>query len=276
MEKFFQVPNEIFDSDLSISQKIVLIYLYRAGNNGAPIYPSYGTIAKKCGMSRHKAIKTIKELESLGIVAVKRRIKGKRINNSNQYYINREAIPVTSANDVSLNGELDVDFGKQDIPPGLRGGPRIVHGVDPINKPVINKPNMNNHSVGSNATSAPCDCPHGAISFNEYVDLFRDNMDPDILDAMDYFIEYKKSVHGEHKNMTVESWNRAANEILEVSTLVNGEPGVPFDCDWDEYTALVERYFEKVGQFAQGCDYSIPHFNSPHLKAILYHEAGLH
>lgn len=152
MESFFQAPNEIFDTDLTIYQKMVLAYLYRAGNNGRPIFPSYATIAIKCGMSRAKAVNTIKELERLGILSVIRRRKDEYAN-TNLYHINRQAICAhTAAGDIYHDngladcpgkqgvspGTQDIPPGTQDIPTGTQDIPGVVYGVYPINNQSIN------------------------------------------------------------------------------------------------------------------------------------------
>jgi predicted transcriptional regulator len=59
---FFQAPNSIFEcEDLNIYEKIVYIYLCRCGNN-AKAFPSYNTIAKKCGIGRTKAVESVSSL----------------------------------------------------------------------------------------------------------------------------------------------------------------------------------------------------------------------
>ena len=59
---YFQVPNEIFEIGLDKHQLVVYMYLARCGNQGSKAFPSYQTIANKCGMSKRKAISTVKEL----------------------------------------------------------------------------------------------------------------------------------------------------------------------------------------------------------------------
>ena len=65
---YFQVPNYILEmTDLTSNQKLVLICLLRTGNNGAPIYPSYNTIARRCSINRRTAIKVMKQLDAIGV-----------------------------------------------------------------------------------------------------------------------------------------------------------------------------------------------------------------
>ena len=72
---YSQIPNGIFDQGLVTYQLAVYLYLCRCGNQGAIIFPSYATIAQKCGMSRRKAIYTIKSLVDAGWLTCKKRKK---------------------------------------------------------------------------------------------------------------------------------------------------------------------------------------------------------
>jgi hypothetical protein len=84
---YFQCPNKIFDIEFSIYEKIVYMYLCRCGNNSTA-FPSYQTIADKCGMSRKKAIDVIKTLISTGVVYKhERKKKNKNENDSNIYEV---------------------------------------------------------------------------------------------------------------------------------------------------------------------------------------------
>jgi hypothetical protein len=64
---YFMAPNNIFDIDLKIHEKIVYLYLCRCGNNSTA-FPSYNTIAKKCSISRRKAIDAVAMLEGTGLL----------------------------------------------------------------------------------------------------------------------------------------------------------------------------------------------------------------
>ena len=65
---YFQVPNAVFEIGLDKHELLIYFYLARCGNQGATAFPSYNTIAKKCGVSRSTAITAVKNLESKGIV----------------------------------------------------------------------------------------------------------------------------------------------------------------------------------------------------------------
>ncbi|WP_068783227.1 helix-turn-helix domain-containing protein [Paenibacillus phocaensis] len=77
---YFKGPNDIFDYGLGPYQLIVYLYLVRCGNNDAASFPSLRTIEKKTGISRPKVIKTLDELEALGLIEKKKRAGGAKSN----------------------------------------------------------------------------------------------------------------------------------------------------------------------------------------------------
>lgn len=84
---FFMAPNDIFDCDLKLHDKIVYLYLCRCGNNSTA-FPSYNTIAKKCSISRRKAIDVVEKLQELELIKKQHRKKDNGIeNNSNVYQV---------------------------------------------------------------------------------------------------------------------------------------------------------------------------------------------
>lgn len=105
---YFQCPNSIFDSEIIVNvyeqesgkgklkwvkrtlrgtEKIVYIYLCRCSNGGKKAFPSYDTIAERCGISRRKAIDAVKILEDNGFID---KIVRTSINSnlSNSYRVN--------------------------------------------------------------------------------------------------------------------------------------------------------------------------------------------
>jgi hypothetical protein len=101
---YFQVPNNIFDLEITVkvketkkgietvkerllssNEKIVLMFLCRCGNNQASAFPSYNTIAHKCGMSRRTAVYAINVLTDNKIIQkVVRKIDDKITEKTNQ------------------------------------------------------------------------------------------------------------------------------------------------------------------------------------------------
>ena len=84
---YFQTPNDIFETELSIYEKMVYIYICRCCNNGQTAFPSYQTIADKCSLSRRKAIDAVKVLIEHGYVIKQYHYKNGE-NYSNYYKVN--------------------------------------------------------------------------------------------------------------------------------------------------------------------------------------------
>ena len=90
LKGYFQVDNDIFDNDtlgLSLHVKMVYIYLSRCSNQGATAFPSYKTIANRCGMSKRSAIKAVGVLEEWRFITVNRSKHSTIKNNANQYKV---------------------------------------------------------------------------------------------------------------------------------------------------------------------------------------------
>ena len=81
---YFQAPNDIFETDLTNNQKLIYLYLCRCTNNGKTAFPSYQTIANKCGMSKRNAIYCVKVLIERSFIVKQYRVKEGK-NNSNLY-----------------------------------------------------------------------------------------------------------------------------------------------------------------------------------------------
>lgn len=128
---FFQVPNDIFDQEIKVtvkekkndkeqiiertlltSEKLVFVYLCRCGNNNASAFPSYATIADKCGISRRKAIDVIKVLQENKLIQKTTRKNAdetsEKKHHSNVYKTSATIAPVKPKNGASdsLGGEL--------------------------------------------------------------------------------------------------------------------------------------------------------------------------
>lgn len=87
---YFKVSNNIFELGLSIQQIVVVTYISRCENNNSKAFPSYTTIAEKCGMGVSTAKRTIKELVELGLLSkVVRKTKGKNCNDTNIYKVTK-------------------------------------------------------------------------------------------------------------------------------------------------------------------------------------------
>jgi biotin operon repressor len=103
---FFMSPNTIFDQEIIVTanerikgqgkpsivkreiravEKLVYLYLARCcSNDAAQGFPSYETIARKCGISRWAAIHAVDTLSRAGLLVKQLRKKG-RVNETNIY-----------------------------------------------------------------------------------------------------------------------------------------------------------------------------------------------
>ncbi len=81
---YFQIPNAVFDVGMDKHELLVYFYLARCGNRGTRAFPSYQTIAKKCGVSRRTVINAVNRLKQKGIIHIQHRYNVDR----KQYYSN--------------------------------------------------------------------------------------------------------------------------------------------------------------------------------------------
>ncbi|HGS8878323.1 TPA: helix-turn-helix domain-containing protein [Clostridioides difficile] len=79
--EWFWLENDIVDrEDLGIYEKMIYIVLARYSDNESCCFPSYKTIALKCGCSERQAKSVVKILENKGLIKKENRIK----SNSNE------------------------------------------------------------------------------------------------------------------------------------------------------------------------------------------------
>ena len=110
---FFIAQNMIFDLDISEHAKITYLYLCRCADDESQAFPSYNTIAEKCSFSRSTAIRSIQELEEIGLLSVEKRYEedadGSKVYTSNLYTL------YDSPNEELISGEHDCQH-KEVIP----------------------------------------------------------------------------------------------------------------------------------------------------------------
>ena len=70
--KTFYAAAAIFDSDVSASAKLVLLYLSRVANREGVCFPSLATIGEHCGYSKNTVRKALAELEQAGLLTMER------------------------------------------------------------------------------------------------------------------------------------------------------------------------------------------------------------
>ena len=123
---FFQVPNAIFDVGLNSFELSVYMYLARCSNGGAKAFPSYATIAAKCGMSKRKAVDVVNLLERVLLLKKKgRRGKKKGENYSNVYTVEHNIS--VEALKIALQKERGKEEAKDDN--GLKEEARFVYAL---------------------------------------------------------------------------------------------------------------------------------------------------
>ncbi|HBH4176074.1 TPA: helix-turn-helix domain-containing protein [Clostridioides difficile] len=80
-KEWFWLENDLVDrEDLGIYEKMIYIVLARYSDNESCCFPSYKTIALKCGCSERQAKSVVKILENKGLIKKENRIK----SNSNE------------------------------------------------------------------------------------------------------------------------------------------------------------------------------------------------
>lgn len=124
---FFMIGNDIADTeDLNIYEKAVCYQIARYSNNGGIAFPSYTTLARKCGMSRDKAIKTVKALIEKNYLIKIIRKDDKENHQSNIYILNDNI------------HKFSKDNSSSEIPGGSPQLPGVVVENDSINNNNIN------------------------------------------------------------------------------------------------------------------------------------------
>lgn len=141
---YFQSPNDIFDLDIEVvakqrykdskatlkikrpmkaHEKLVYIYFCRCGNNGSNAFPSYNTIAQKCGISRRCAIETVEVLQENNLIA-----KNFRKRTSSAFQDSNEYI-VLSPSEAQKISEFNALPSEQPALPSAQDAPPLVHEV---------------------------------------------------------------------------------------------------------------------------------------------------
>lgn len=236
---YFMAPNDIFDFDLKIHDKIVYLYLCRCGNNSTA-FPSYNTIAKKCSISRRKAIYVVDNLKGLKLLKKQiRKSEDDSKNMSNVY----EVVP-PSESDAPL-GELNAPRSEQDAP----------------NKELAYKQSIykEHKEKGANRDFA--------LSFYAYKSKY--SVDEESNEVIEYYLEcYHSHQKKAHPNLKAEQWQKVINDLYY------GECNKPDG--YEEFTGyelkyIIDQHFKTK---YKDCDYNIMHFISGQIRALRYYELG--
>lgn len=251
---YFQVPNEIFDMDIKVKvfdqkekkhiirplkaiEKIVYIYLCRCGNNGGTAFPSYNSIAERCGISRRKAIDAINILESNGFLVKKTRRKSNEENCSNIYELKTP----------SESGALP---GAADALPSESGAPY----KEPLYKETVIKNNNENglSAVAEKTTPSNYNLSLRRLSKETKYWIKR------------YLIEYRDRFGEKHPNLVAEQ-RRRVEDVLESFVRENFLTEEDID-------RIVVRHFERE----INTDYNINHFATEGIIQNLLYELDIY
>ena len=243
---YFQVSNDIFDNEqlkLSIYEKIIYIFLCRCSNQGATAFPSYLTMAKRCGMSRSKAKTAVRGLRKKGLILVEWRPKENKDNLTNLYTV-------------------------RDIPGagGDRGGAgddRAGAGGDPIKRTPeeeLLKKKYREHSE---------ECP--TLSYYEFKE--HNPVDKDTDNAITYYLDmYTATTGQDHLKLKPETWQGVVDTLLVVE-LEHGSDWIDCDDDNGSMYQMIDHYFSK--DYNDGdCNRCITHFNHPGIKKVNFYESA--
>lgn len=142
------------------AKKLVLLSLADSTNAAHDYtWPSYDTIAERCGISRRAVINAVNELEAEGIVTREARYKaGSKLRTSNAFRLNISVLRrlananakafysaedgQSMVNSVHHNGEYDAPYGEHIAPTGEFSSPPIVNTVHPYGEHSSPKPEV--------------------------------------------------------------------------------------------------------------------------------------
>lgn len=143
---FFMVGNDIADTEeLDIYEKAVCYQIARYSNAGNVAFPSYSTLAKKCRMSKRKAMYAVKSLVEKGVLikVVRKKIhntgENKNNNDTNLYALNDNLYRILE----NTSKTSDIKTSEEGSAPHASGGSAphalgVVHEMHPKNKDIIN------------------------------------------------------------------------------------------------------------------------------------------
>jgi len=242
-EPYFQVPNDVFELNIPSREKLVLIYLYRLGNQGSEIFPSYKTIVARCGITKPTAVSAVKGLEEKNLIKVTRRRKSNKDNYSNIYQLPGKII---------LPGPS-----KKDLPPGKNSLP---------NKELLNK---ELHPYKEQIQGFPSEktSENYTLSFEEF--KTQNHIQEEDADIINYFLwKYKLEREEDHPPLTPEKWQEQVNLLRVIEK--DGWDVDGADCLLvEDFERMIDKYF--ATNF-ENCNYRLPHFNQPAVKYCRFYE----
>ena len=244
---YFQVPNKIFEvEDISIYAKMTYMYLARCGNQGKQAFPSYKTIADKCGMSRRKAIDSVKELiENKLLRKTERKIKPD-MNKTNLYEV--------------LNPSAHHSLGSaQHSPPSAQDAPNkeLMYKELDIKKEGKRDGDTNQspsyqflHPRIQNIINQEYEC---SMWIQENIEYY-----------LDMYKHYRKE---KHPKMKLHQWQEVFNNITHA---YDDRNNTDIELLGEVFENIVQQHFET--KYKAGCDYRLLHFISGSNIANRYYE----
>lgn len=228
---YFQVPNGIFDFDLNISdpktnlprklsptEKLTYIYLCRCSNNGSTAFPSYNTIADKCGISRKTAMVAVKTLTDNNLISKQIRSKDYKHSETNIYSINppNKESGVTITPPKAKEQINPVPSSEFITPPSVTITPLDAKSGVTItpNKELSSYKEL----IIKNDNVTPLNLPlrpGELISFDRYLKHTYRKIDPDKIEAVNYYLEkYEQATTDKHSNLNSGQWDYVIDNIL--------------------------------------------------------------
>jgi len=230
---YFQVPNDVFDLDLKSYEKMVYIYLCRCCNNGSDAFPSYQTIADKCGISKSSAMRAVKTLEENDLLYKECRQKKDGSCNSNTYKVTYPSVTQT-------------------LPPV---SDRDYHSVtETPNKELSYKePSSIKNNNDKGIVSSETNSPQKAYSFNQYCNEYH--VDNDVIENVKYYLEiYEQYQNRLHPKLKVSQWQDVTDTWFGI---YDENLDKYYEVDSEEMILMIDKHFETE---YRNCDYNILHF----------------
>ncbi|MDQ7922404.1 helix-turn-helix domain-containing protein (plasmid) [Clostridioides difficile] len=139
-KEWFWLENDLVDrEDLGIYEKMIYIVLARYSDNESCCFPSYKTIALKCGCSERQAKSVVKILENKGLIKKENRIK----SNSNEKESNIYFV---------LTAKLGGEYDAQQVV-NMMHNPSAPHAQQVVNMMHSKKTNIKKTYIKSNTTT---------------------------------------------------------------------------------------------------------------------------
>ena len=244
---YFQVPNEIFDLDLPNNEKLAYIYLCRCGNQGSDAFPSYTTIARKCGISRMTAVRVIKNLESKNLIKVERRPKSNKDNHPNKYHLpSITVIPGASITETPASNTV--------IPYKELPDKELNLYKEPTGTGSFHPDELKKRSSSEN--------PLPFLTFIKQYEISE--RAERVIKA--FLSKYARKRKEQHPDLTADKWGEFADRLF----YFDDDADRTIELEEDDLYTMIDYYFEQ--SYQGGCNYRLGHFSSNGVRKVLFYE----